>query len=194
MINLVYGSGAEIGDAALAARDLAGVHFTGSTAVFQGMWKTIGDNIERYRNYPRIVGETGGKDFIVAHPSADVDAVAGDRPRRVRVPGPEVLGGVARLRAVEPLARAARAARGEGRGAQGGRRRGLRELHGRGHRPEVLQDAARARSRRRARTPTPRSSSAAASTTAEGFFVEPTVIATKDPNFRTCTRSSSARS
>ncbi|HEY6068124.1 MAG TPA: L-glutamate gamma-semialdehyde dehydrogenase [Gaiellaceae bacterium] len=76
VINLVYGPGAEIGDAALASRDLAGVHFTGSTPVFQSMWKTIGDNIADYRNYPRIVGETGGKDFIVAHPSADAEAVA----------------------------------------------------------------------------------------------------------------------
>ncbi|HET9325056.1 MAG TPA: L-glutamate gamma-semialdehyde dehydrogenase, partial [Gaiellaceae bacterium] len=76
VINLVYGSGAEIGDAALASEHLAGVHFTGSTPVFQSMWKTIGGNIDRYRNYPRIVGETGGKDFIVAHPSANVDAVA----------------------------------------------------------------------------------------------------------------------
>src|SRR5206468_4414548 len=76
VINLVYGSGAEIGDAALASPDLAGVHFTGSTAVFNGMWATVGGNVGRYRNYPRIVGETGGKDFIVAHPSADVDAVA----------------------------------------------------------------------------------------------------------------------
>jgi 1-pyrroline-5-carboxylate dehydrogenase len=76
VINLVYGSGAEIGDAALASRDLAGVHFTGSTPVFQSMWKTIGHNIADYRNYPRIVGETGGKDFIVAHPSADAEAVA----------------------------------------------------------------------------------------------------------------------
>src|ERR671923_2299749 len=76
VINLVYGSGAEIGDAALASEHLAGVHFTGSTPVFQGMWKTIGGNIDKYRNYPRIVGETGGKDFIVAHPSADVDEVA----------------------------------------------------------------------------------------------------------------------
>jgi len=76
VINLVYGSGAEIGAAALANRDLAGVHFTGSTPVFQSMWKTIGDNIANYRNYPRIVGETGGKDFIVAHPSADAEAVA----------------------------------------------------------------------------------------------------------------------
>src|SRR2546428_6463020 len=76
VINLVYGSGAKIGDPVLASPDLAGVHFTGSTAVFQSMWKTIGANIESYRNYPRIVGETGGKDFIVAHPSADVEAVA----------------------------------------------------------------------------------------------------------------------
>jgi 1-pyrroline-5-carboxylate dehydrogenase len=76
VINLVYGPGKEIGDAALASPDLAGVHFTGSTPVFQSMWKTIGANIATYRGYPRIVGETGGKDFIVAHPSADVDAVA----------------------------------------------------------------------------------------------------------------------
>jgi 1-pyrroline-5-carboxylate dehydrogenase len=76
VINLVYGSGKEIGDPALASPDLAGVHFTGSTAVFQNMWKTIGANIESYRSYPRIVGETGGKDFIVAHPTADAEAVA----------------------------------------------------------------------------------------------------------------------
>jgi 1-pyrroline-5-carboxylate dehydrogenase len=76
VINLLYGSGAEIGDPALASSDLAGVHFTGSTPVFQSMWRTIGNNIARYRNYPRIVGETGGKDFIVAHPSANADAVA----------------------------------------------------------------------------------------------------------------------
>jgi 1-pyrroline-5-carboxylate dehydrogenase len=76
VINLVYGPGATIGNAALASPKLAGIHFTGSTPVFQGMWKTVGDNIADYQNYPRIVGETGGKDFIVAHPSADVDAVA----------------------------------------------------------------------------------------------------------------------
>jgi 1-pyrroline-5-carboxylate dehydrogenase len=78
VINLVYGSGAEVGDPALASPDLAGIHFTGSTGVFNSMWKTVGQNIAAgtYRNYPRIVGETGGKDFIVAHPSADVDAVA----------------------------------------------------------------------------------------------------------------------
>jgi 1-pyrroline-5-carboxylate dehydrogenase len=76
VINLVYGAGAAVGEAALRSSDLAGVHFTGSTAVFQQMWKTIGGSIDRYRSYPRIVGETGGKDFIVAHKTADVDAVA----------------------------------------------------------------------------------------------------------------------
>jgi 1-pyrroline-5-carboxylate dehydrogenase len=76
VINLVYGGGAGIGDPALASPHLAGIHFTGSTPVFQSMWKSVGDNIARYRNYPRIVGETGGKDFIVAHPSADVQALA----------------------------------------------------------------------------------------------------------------------
>ena len=116
VINLVYGPGATIGDAALASPHLAGVHFTGSTGVFNSMWKTIGSNVGDYRNYPRIVGETGGKDFIVAHPSADVGRGRdGDRARLVRVPGAEVLGRVARLRAVEPLAGAARAARRAGR-------------------------------------------------------------------------------
>jgi len=76
VINLVYGSGATIGDAALASPNLAGIHFTGSTRVFNGMWRTVASNMDGYRNYPRIVGETGGKDFIVAHPSADVDSLA----------------------------------------------------------------------------------------------------------------------
>jgi 1-pyrroline-5-carboxylate dehydrogenase len=76
VINLVYGPGAEIGNAALGSKHLAGIHFTGSTPVFNGMWRSVASNMDIYRNYPRIVGETGGKDFIVAHPSADADAVA----------------------------------------------------------------------------------------------------------------------
>ncbi len=75
VINMVPGSGGEVGDPALASADLAGVHFTGSTSVFQGMWETIGKNIRRYRCYPRIVGETGGKDFVFAHASAEVPAL-----------------------------------------------------------------------------------------------------------------------
>jgi 1-pyrroline-5-carboxylate dehydrogenase len=76
VINFVPGSGANVGDPALAHRSLAGVHFTGSTSTFQRMWKQIGGNIEQYGQYPRIVGETGGKDFVVAHASAAVPALA----------------------------------------------------------------------------------------------------------------------
>jgi 1-pyrroline-5-carboxylate dehydrogenase len=76
VINFLPGDAAMISDIVLAHRDLAGVHFTGSTGVFNSMWKTIGQNMGHYRSYPRIVGETGGKDFIVAHPSADPQALA----------------------------------------------------------------------------------------------------------------------
>ena len=76
VINVVHGSGSEIGPVALNHRDLAAVHFTGSTGTFQRIWRTVGENVGSYRNYPRVVGETGGKDFILAHPSADLDALA----------------------------------------------------------------------------------------------------------------------
>ncbi len=76
VINLIYTDGPEAGDVIFKHRDFAGLHFTGSTGVFQHLWKTIGENIASYRSYPRIVGETGGKDFVVAHPSADGDQVA----------------------------------------------------------------------------------------------------------------------
>ncbi|MFA6582912.1 MAG: aldehyde dehydrogenase family protein, partial [Elusimicrobiaceae bacterium] len=76
VINMVPGSGADIGDPVLESEHLAGIHFTGSTAVFQGMWETVGKNIKKYRSYPRIVGETGGKDYIFAHPSADIKALS----------------------------------------------------------------------------------------------------------------------
>jgi len=76
VINLVPGDAAEISNVQLSHRELAGVHFTGSTGVFNSMWKTIGANMSQFATYPRIVGETGGKDFIVAHPSADPQEVA----------------------------------------------------------------------------------------------------------------------
>jgi len=72
VINFVPGSGSIVGDICLTDPHLAGVHFTGSTRVFHGMWRTIGENIARYTSYPRLVGETGGKDFVFAHASADV--------------------------------------------------------------------------------------------------------------------------
>ncbi|MEU7959692.1 L-glutamate gamma-semialdehyde dehydrogenase [Micromonospora humida] len=75
VINMVTGRGEEVSDVVLADPDLAGIHFTGSTKVFQQLWRTVGENIASYRGYPRLVGETGGKDFVVAHTSADVDAL-----------------------------------------------------------------------------------------------------------------------
>jgi len=75
VINLVYVSGPDAGDIIFQHPDFAGIHFTGSTSVFQEIWKTVGNNIARYKSYPRIVGETGGKDFVIAHPTADPKAV-----------------------------------------------------------------------------------------------------------------------
>jgi 1-pyrroline-5-carboxylate dehydrogenase len=75
VVNFVPGRGSQVGNPAIASPALAGVHFTGSTSVFQGMWRQIGDNIAAYRSYPRIVGETGGKNFVFAHASADVEAL-----------------------------------------------------------------------------------------------------------------------
>jgi 1-pyrroline-5-carboxylate dehydrogenase len=76
VINFLPGDAVEVSRTLLADRNLAGIHFTGSTTVFQSLWRTVGENLESYAGYPRIVGETGGKDFIVAHASADVQALA----------------------------------------------------------------------------------------------------------------------
>ena len=76
VINLVTGDGQAVSQVALPHPDLAGIHFTGSTGTFQHLWRTVGENIARYRNYPRVVGETGGKDFVIAHPSADPHSLA----------------------------------------------------------------------------------------------------------------------
>lgn len=76
VINMIFTDGKETAEKVLAHPDFAGLHFTGSTTVFQDMWKKIGNNIHQYKTYPRIVGETGGKDFVMVHPSANVEAVA----------------------------------------------------------------------------------------------------------------------
>ena len=76
VINFVPGRGADVGDPVFAHRDFAGLHFTGSTATFHGMWNTIAANLGHYKSYPRLVGETGGKDFVFAHPSADAEELA----------------------------------------------------------------------------------------------------------------------
>lgn len=82
VVNLIFGRGADVGSLVLEDPNLAGVHFTGSTATFQQMWHEVGSNIARYRSYPRLIGETGGKDFVVVHPSADTSEVV-----RALVPG-----------------------------------------------------------------------------------------------------------
>ncbi|HZH94622.1 MAG TPA: aldehyde dehydrogenase family protein, partial [Flavisolibacter sp.] len=76
VINLIYVDGPTLGEVCFKHKDFAGVHFTGSTGVFNYMWKTIGENVSKYKSYPRIVGETGGKDFVIAHHSADAGVVA----------------------------------------------------------------------------------------------------------------------
>jgi 1-pyrroline-5-carboxylate dehydrogenase len=184
VINLVYGPGAKIGGAALASEHLAGIHFTGSTPVFQSMWKTVGENIGTYRNYPRIVGETGGKDFIVAHPSADVDAVAAAIVRgsfeyqgqkcsaASRVYAPSNLWPALRERLEEQVASIRM-----GDVADFGNFMGA-VIDGKalGEHREAIEEA--------------RSADDAEIVVgggvddSEGFFVEPTVIATKDPGFR----------
>jgi 1-pyrroline-5-carboxylate dehydrogenase len=75
VINFVPGSGSQVGNPVMASEHLAGLHFTGSTATFQHLWRSVGENLGKYRSYPRLVGETGGKDFIFAHPSADVPSL-----------------------------------------------------------------------------------------------------------------------
>ena len=76
VINMIFADGSAVGKVCFAHRDFAGLHFTGSTSTFNRMWRTVGENLENYKSYPRLVGETGGKDFVVAHPTADAKAVA----------------------------------------------------------------------------------------------------------------------
>ena len=99
VINLVAGDGLAVSDVVLADPRLAGIHFTGSTATFQHLWREVGTNIDRYHTYPRLVGETGGKDFVVAHSSANPDVLRTALIRgSLRLPGPEVLGRLAGVR------------------------------------------------------------------------------------------------
>jgi 1-pyrroline-5-carboxylate dehydrogenase len=182
VINLMYGPPAPIAEAALASPDLAGVHFTGSTEVFQGIWKTIGNNIASYRNYPRIVGETGGKDFIVAHPTADVAAVAAAIVRgsfeyqgqkcsaASRVYAPSNLWEELRERLVEEVG-----------GIKMGDVSDFSNFMG-----AVIDEKALAKHREaieEAKT-SAKVLVGGGVDDSEGYFVEPTVIETDDPNFR----------
>src|SRR5690242_13501401 len=186
VVNFIPGSGAAVGDPVLASEHLAGIHFTGSTEVFHSIWKTVGENIDRYRNYPRIVGETGGKDFIVAHPSADVDAVAtailrgsfeyqGQKCSAAsRVFAPSNLWPELRERLVEEI-----------RGLKVGNVADFQNFMG------AVIDSGSFRTQKAA-TDEAREGNGNASVLvgggyddSEGYFVEPTVIETSDPDFRT---------
>jgi 1-pyrroline-5-carboxylate dehydrogenase len=186
VINLVYGSGADIGDPVLASPDLAGIHFTGSTAVFNGMWRTVAGNLENYRNYPRIVGETGGKDFIVAHPSADPAAVATAIVRGSFEYQGQKCSAASRLfmpsnlwpQVREQLVEEVRALR-------------VGDVSDFGNFMGAVIDSGSFKTQKAAIDEANASGSTASVLVgggyddAEGWFVEPTVIETTDPNFRT---------
>ncbi len=168
VINLVTGDGAAVSEVALAHRQLAGIHFTGSTATFQQLWSAVGGNLERYAGYPRLVGETGGKDFVRRAPERRPGR-AGDRPGpgRVRVPGAEVLGRLPGVRAAVAVGgRPARPARADHRDDRVRRRHRPVGVRRRGDRPPLVRPAGRGAGPAAARTPRPRCSPAGAPTTA----------------------------
>ena len=165
VINMVTGHGREVSDVALTHPDFAGMHFTGSTAVFQGLWRRIGENLATYRHYPRIVGETGGKDFVLAHPSADVDVLRTALVRGAFEYQGQKCSAASRAYVPRSLWKRLRGRpRRRHRGPGPGRRHRPVELHGRRHRRARLRQAQgrhRPGPRRRATS----TSSPAASTT-----------------------------
>ena len=145
VINLVTGDGQAVSRVALPHPDLAGIHFTGSTATFQHLWRTVGENIARYRNYPRLVGETGGKDFVIVHPSADPATIIPTLIRGAFEYQGQKCSAASRAYVPESLwNRIKDDVRGSGPGADDGRRvRRPVAVHGRGHRRPRLRQAPR---------------------------------------------------
>ena len=144
VINMVTGDGRAVSDVALVHPDLAGIHFTGSSATFGHLWRTVTENLTTYRAYPRLVGETGGKDFVDRPPlrrrrRAAYRTGAGG----VRVPGAEVLGGLPGLHSALGVGSAARRVPRRGRGHVDGRHHRLLQVPRRGHRPALLRSAHR---------------------------------------------------
>ena len=182
VINMIAAPGAAVSEAAVKHPSLAGIHFTGSTDTFQHLWTTVAANLGSYRTYPRLVGETGGKDFVLAH-SIGVRGGAARRAaaRVLRVSGAEVLCLVARLHPPLGVGTAARSARRGDRGDPGRRSSRVQHLHGRGHRRAELPQA-RGRPRRAARTDPELTLVAGGECDAEiGWFVHPTILATSNP-------------
>jgi 1-pyrroline-5-carboxylate dehydrogenase len=139
VINLVSGDAAQISAILLDSPHLAGVHFTGSTAVFNSMWTRIGANVGNYKSYPRLVGETGGKDFIIAHRSADPQELAVAMARGAfEYQGQKCSAGEPRLCAAVAVERCVRSSRRDHARDEDRRRRRLPHVHGRRHRPQVV--------------------------------------------------------
>ena len=140
VINMLPGDGLDVSKVALTHPDLAGIHFTGSTPTFQHLWRTVGENIAGYRSYPRIVGETGGKDFVVAHPSADPDVLRVALIRGAFEFQGQKCSAASRAYVARSVWTRCATTSCRGRGDPDGRRHRLLQLHGRGHRrPRVRQ-------------------------------------------------------
>ncbi len=186
VINLLYGRGAEVGDSILADPALAGVHFTGSTAVFQNIWRTVGGDIERYANYPRIVGETGGKDFMLAHRSADVEALVAGVIRGAFEYQGQKCSAASRLFVPASLGRTLRERLvAEVESITMGDLGRLRQLHGRRHRRRQLRHPEAGHRGGQGATAQREILAGGESDDSQGYFVRPTVIVTRDPSFRT---------
>ena len=155
VINLVTGDGQAVSRVALSHPDLAGIHFTGSTATFQHLWRTVGENIARYRNYPRLVGETGGKDFVIVHPSADPAMLAPTLIRGAFEYQGQKCSAASRAYVPESIwNRRQRRLQSSGRRADDGRRvRRPVAVHGRRHRRPGLRQARQAHSTGPGHTP-----------------------------------------
>ena len=195
VINMVTGDGIAVSDVALADPDLAGIHFTGSTRGVPADLGQIGENIASYRSYPRIVGETGGKDFIVAHPSADLDVL-----RTAMVRGAFEYQGQkcsAASRAYVPRSLWSRLRddlAGRDRRADDGRRDRPVELHGRRHRRPRVRASTRPPSTGRKADDSITVVAGGTYDDSEGWFVRPTVLESSDPTTRSSRPSTSARS
>ena len=188
VINLVTVDGPAAGDVVFSHPDFAGLHFTGSTGVFRHLWQTIGQNIAQYKTYPRIVGETGGKDFILAHASANVDEVVtalcaapSNSRDRSAAPAACTCPTTSGLKSRETP-------RGS-RNAQGGYASRPDELHG-GHQPPLLRQN-QGLHRVRPRKPDAEILCGGGCDDSLGYFVQPTVVLAKTPHFKTMERKSS---
>ena len=182
VINLVFGDGPLVSDVVLADPRLAGIHFTGSTAVFQSLWQQVGNKLSTYRGYPRLVGETGGKDFVVAHSSADPEVLTTALIRGAfDFQGQKCSAASRAFVPVVGVGADGRRLPRQGRRAPLRRRHRLHQLRRRRHRPARLRpQRRRARPGQGHRQPDHRGRRRLRRR--EGFFIDPTVLLGEDPS------------